>query len=125
MIKTISKITLYVKDQEEAERFWVEKLDFKVKMKQPMGENHYWLEVCPKDAETSFVLYNKDMMKKQNPNTSLEHPSILLSSPDVMFTFQMLSDRGVKVDPVIDMPYGKMFTFYDQDGNAYLLREDK
>ena len=125
MIKAISKITLYVKEQEEAERFWVEKLDFKVKREQPMGENHYWRKGCPKDAETSFVLYNKDMMKNQNPNTNLEHPSILLSSPDVMFTFQMLSDRGVKVDPVIDMPYGKMFTFYDQDGNAYLLREDK
>ncbi len=24
-----------------------------------------------------------------------------------------------------DMPYGKMFSFKDQDGNDYLLREDE
>lgn len=31
----------------------------------------------------------------------------------------------VKVDDLMKMPYGSIFTFYDQDGNEYLVREDR
>lgn len=31
----------------------------------------------------------------------------------------------VKVDDLMKMHYGSIFTFYDQDGNEYLVREDR
>lgn len=33
--------------------------------------------------------------------------------------------NGVKIGDLMNMPYGKMFSFKDQDGNEYLIREDK
>lgn len=36
-----------------------------------------------------------------------------------------MKENGVEVDELQVMPYGKMFSFKDQDGNSYLLREDK
>ncbi len=36
-----------------------------------------------------------------------------------------MKSNGVKVGELMTMPYGKMFSFKDQDGNDYLLREDK
>ncbi|NJA72241.1 VOC family protein, partial [Clostridioides difficile] len=31
----------------------------------------------------------------------------------------------VEVGELMEMPYGRMFSFKDQDGNDYLVREDK
>lgn len=39
MINNISKITIYVQDQEQAKNFWVNKLKFIVKFEQQMGPN--------------------------------------------------------------------------------------
>ncbi|EKN66072.1 hypothetical protein P9E76_03775 [Schinkia azotoformans] len=36
-----------------------------------------------------------------------------------------MKGNGVKVEEMQRMPFGTMFTFYDQDGNEYILREDK
>ena len=126
MINKIGKITLYVNNQEEAKEFWTEKLNFVVKFEQAMGPDMKWIEVAPSEGEfTTFVLYDKNLMKTQNPNTSVEHPSILLSTTDIMQAYDKMSKNGVEVGEMMNMPYGKMFSFKDQDGNQYLLREDK
>lgn len=125
MINKIGKITLYVNNQEEAKKFWVEKLNFVVKLEQPMGPSMKWLEVGPSENEfTTFVLYEKSMMAAQNPNTNLGHPSILLSTSDIDKTYNELKENNVSVGDLMKMPYGSMFNFKDQDGNEYLIRQD-
>jgi predicted enzyme related to lactoylglutathione lyase len=126
MINKIGKITLYVNNQEEAKKFWTEKLDFVVKLEQPMGSNMKWLEVAPSESEfTTFILYDKNLMMAQNPATNVGHPSILLSTTDIDNTYNKMKERGVEVGELMNMPYGKMFNFKDQDGNEFMLREDK
>lgn len=126
MIKKIGKITIYVNNQEEAKRFWTEKLNFIVKFEQAMGPNMKWIEVGPNEDEfTTFILYDKNMMKVQNPNASLGHPNIILSTDDIDTTYNNMKSNGVIVDKIMTMPYGRMFSFKDQDGNDYLIREDK
>jgi lactoylglutathione lyase len=126
MINKIGKITIYVENQNEAKKFWTEKLNFVVKAENPMGPNMTWLEVGPSQDEfTTFVLYEKKLMAAQNPNTNLGHPSILLSTNNIDKTYNELKEKNVKVDDLIKMPYGSMFTFYDQDKNQYIIREDK
>ena len=126
MIKKIGKITIYVNNQEEAKRFWTEKLSFIVKFEQAMGPNMKWIEVGPNEDEfTTFILYDKNMMKVQNPNASLGHPNIILSTDDIDTTYNNMKSNGVIVDKIMTMPYGRMFSFKDQDGNDYLIREDK
>ena len=124
MIDAIAKITLYVNNQEEAKRFWTEQVGFEVRMEQPMGPDMKWLEVGPAGKETVFVLYEKKWMSSQNPEVSLEHPSVILSAADIEKTHGYLRERGVKTSDIARMPYGSMFTFYDMDGNSFLLREE-
>ena len=126
MINKIGKITLYVNNQKEAKSFWVEKLGFVVKFEQSMGPNMKWLEVGPSEDEfTTFVLYDKNLMIAQNPKANVTHPSILLSTKDIESAYSEMKEKDVEVGELMNMPYGKMVSFKDQDGNEYLLREDK
>ncbi len=126
MINNISKITIYVDNQEEARKFWVNKLQFIVKFEQQMGPKMRWIEVAPsEDSQTTFVLYDKNMMKAQNPNVNVEHPSVILSTNDIEKSYEEMKNNGIEVGELMEMPYGKMFSFKDLDNNQYLLREDE
>ncbi|MEK5441080.1 VOC family protein [Fredinandcohnia sp. FSL W7-1320] len=125
MINKIGKVTVYVEDQEQAKDFWVNKLGFVLKFEQPMGPEFSWIEVGPSENEfTTLVLYAKAAMKQHDPS-KVSHPSILFSTTDIDSAYENMNSNGVKVGELQKMPYGSMFTFYDQDGNEYLLREDK
>lgn len=125
MIQHIGKITIYVESQEEARKFWIEKAGFVVKEEQPMGQGMTWLEVAPtKDSFTTFVLYEKKAMLAYNSMANVTHPNVILSCSDIEATYQTLQANGVVTGEMRQMPYGKMFTFQDQDGNSYMLRED-
>lgn len=124
MITHISRITLYVNDQETAKCFWVEKMGFQVVQEQPMGES-FWIEVAPPNSNTKFVLYDKELMKRQNAKAEVAHPSLILSTLHLGETHKKLQEKGVQIEDIITMPYGSMCVFYDPDGNSYLLREDK
>lgn len=63
-------------------------------------------------------------MMTQNPKANVSHPSVILSTNDIENTYNQIKANGVEVGPLMKMPYGKMFSFKDQDGNEYLLRED-
>lgn len=125
MINKIGKVTVYVEDQEQAKDFWVNKLGFVLKFEQPMGPEFSWIEVGPSENEfTTLVLYAKAAMEQHDPS-KISHPSILFSTTDIDSAYEKMNSNGVKVGELQKMPYGSMFTFYDQDGNEYLLREDK
>ena len=125
MINKIGKITIYVNSQEEAKKFWIEKLNFVVKLEQPMGPNMKWLEVGPSDDEfTTFVIYEKKAMLSQRPDANVGHPNIILSTSCIEDTYNEFKDKGIEMGKLLIMPYGKMFSFKDQDGNRFLVRED-
>ena len=126
MIKKIGKITIYVNNQEEAKAFWTEKLNFVIKLERPMGPNMTWFEVGPYECEfTTFILYDKKMMLAQKPSANVDHPNVILSTDNIEESYNELKEKGVEVSEIMTMPYGKMFSFKDQDGNDYLLREDE
>ena len=125
MINKIGKITVYVENQEQAKDFWVNKMGFVLKLEQPMGPNATWMEVGPNEDEfTTLVLYSKSLMEQQQP-TKVAHPSVLFTTTDIEAAYEEMKRKGVKVDDLLRMPYGTMFVFYDQDGNEFMLREDK
>lgn len=126
MINKIGKITIYVENQEEAKRFWIEKMNFIVKLEQPMGPKMKWLEVGPSEDEfTTFIIYEKNIMKAQNPDANLGHPNVILSTDDIESTYNEMKSKDIQVEDLMIMPYGKLFKFKDQDNNEYLVREDK
>jgi predicted enzyme related to lactoylglutathione lyase len=125
MINKIGKITIYVQDQEQAKDFWINKVGFVLKFEQQMGPNLAWIEVGPSaDEFTTLVLYSKAAMEQHKPS-KVAHPSILFSTTDIDSAYEKMKGNGVKVEEMQRMPFGTMFTFHDQDGNEYILREDK
>lgn len=125
MINKIGKVTVYVQDQEAAKDFWINKVGFVLKHEMPMGPDAKWIEVGPSEGEfTTLVLYSKSSMEQFKPE-KVSHPSVLFSTNDIESAYKQMQENGVKVDDMLRMPFGTMFSFYDQDGNDYLLREDK
>ena len=125
MINKIGKITVYVQDQEEAKDFWINKVGFVLKVEQPMGPDAFWIEVGPSENEfTTLVLYSKSAMEQHQP-LKVAHPSILFSTSDIEATYEKMKQNGVVVEEMLRLPFGNMFNFKDQDGNDYLIREDK
>ncbi|MGG5252355.1 VOC family protein [Neobacillus sp. SM06] len=125
MITKIGKITIYVNDQQQAKDFWLNKLGFVLKFEQPMGPNAAWIEVGPSEDEfTTLVLYSKAAMERQKPE-KVAHPSILFSTTDIESAYEKMKQNGVEVEDLLRLPFGTMFSFKDQDGNEYILREDK
>lgn len=125
MINEIGKVTIYVKDQEEAKNFWLEKMGFVLRAENQMGPMMKWIEVAASEASfTTFVLYSKEMMEKQRPE-KVCHPNVILSTRDIQGTYEEMKAKEIVVGEFMQMPYGAMFSFQDQDGQEYLIREDK
>lgn len=90
-----------------------------------MGLDAFWIEVGPSEDEfTTLVLCSKSAMEKQKPS-AVAHPSILFSTTDIEAAYEKMKQNGVEVAEMLRLPFGSMFSFKDQDGNEYLLREDK
>lgn len=123
-INKLGKVTIYVEDQSAAKEFWCEKLGYVVAFEAEMAPGMTWLEVAPRmESETTFVLYNKASYAAmgREPN----HPGVILSTKDIEASYAKMQEVGIEVGELQKMPYGTMFNFKDQDGNDYLLREDK
>lgn len=125
MINKIAKVTIYVNDQDEALKFWTEKLNFVIKIDATEGPLR-WIEVAPKDSEwVTMVLYSKKLMKEECPSVDTEYKKVILSTEDLENAHKQMKANGVDVTDIVEMEYAKLFTFKDQDNNEYLLREDR
>lgn len=124
MINKLGKVTIFVESQAAAKEFWCEKLGYVVTFEAQMGPNMTWMEVAPSEtSETTFVLYDKAGYIAMGKEA--HHPNVILSTTDIDTAYAKMQEAGVEVEELQKMPYGSVFTFKDQDGNGYLLREDK
>ena len=122
MITRLDKVTIYVKSQEEAKEFWIDKVGFTLTLEQQMGPNMTWIEVAPKGKDlASLVLYSKEAMLQQNP-AMVAHPSVMFAAADIEGAWKAMKATGIEVTEIQSLPYGKMYNFKDQDGNLYLVR---
>lgn len=125
MINKVAKVTIYVNNQDEAKKFWIEKLNFVTKIDATEGPLR-WIEVAPKESEwVTIVLYDKNLMKSQYPSANVDYKTVILSTEDLDNAHNEMKNNGIEVTDIVTMPYARLFTFKDQDNNEYLLREDK
>jgi lactoylglutathione lyase len=88
----IHTTSVYVENQQEALKFWTEKVGFEVKANYPMTPEASWIELTPKHAQSAIVIYPKALM----PNWKELKPSIVFLCDNIDETVNELKSRGVK-----------------------------
>ncbi|MGW1160700.1 VOC family protein [Streptomyces sp. NPDC002513] len=115
-----SFVTLPVFDQDRALRFYTDLLGFEVTADRAMPQGR-WLQVAPKGAQTVFTLSGPDMGGFR-PG---EVRGIMLVTTDVDADCARLAAAGVSVQGPDDLPWGRMASFRDPDGNGLMLLTEK
>ena len=124
MINILGQVMVYVYNQDEAVKFWTEKVGFTVISEEDNGEGIRWIEVAPqKDSETTIVLHNKEVIEKMTSAINLGTPSLLFFTEDIKKLYKKLTNNNVTVGEIIDMPTGKTFNFADSEGNYFAVIE--
>ncbi|MCV9885319.1 VOC family protein [Metabacillus halosaccharovorans] len=122
MINKVGQIMLYVSNQDEAVNFWTEKVGFQVVAEEDNGEGMKWIELSPtKEAETSIILHNKELISKMEPELNLGTPSLLFFSDNLDELYNRLQNKDVTVGDIVDMPNGRVFNFSDNEGNYFAV----
>ena len=124
MINILGQVMVYVYKQDEAVKFWTEKVGFTVISEEDNGEGMRWIEVAPqKDSETTIVLHNKEVIEKMNSGINLGTPSLLFFTEDIEKLYKKLTNNNVTVGEIMDMPTGKTFNFADSEENYFAVIE--
>jgi catechol 2,3-dioxygenase-like lactoylglutathione lyase family enzyme len=120
MITHVSVIGVFVKDQEKALDFYVNKLGFEKRADESMGGGQRWLEVAPPGAATRIVLSRATA--EWGADKVGQWTDIVFAPDDLDATYQELSARGVEFTlPPTQESWGKQALFKDQDGNTFVL----
>ena len=126
MINQIGQIMLYVNDQELAVQFWTEQAGFVLRSETDTGQGMKWYEVAPShDAATSFVLHNKQLIAKMQPELNLNTPSIMLFTDQLDHLYNAFKEKQIKVGDLVEMPTGRVFNFADHEDNYFAVMEKK
>jgi lactoylglutathione lyase len=126
MINNVGQIMLYVNNQDESVKFWTEKMGFILVHEENMDQGMKWFEIAPKkDAETSIILHNKELIAKMQPELNLGTPSLMFYSDNLDGLYKDLSDKNITVGELVNMPFGRVFNFADNEGNYFAVMEKK
>jgi catechol 2,3-dioxygenase-like lactoylglutathione lyase family enzyme len=134
MITNISLVTLYVSDQDEAKRFYVDVLGFEERADVRMGDGFRWVTVGPaSQPELQVTLMipgpplDDDMAEAvRRALAKGSMGGFGLRSDDCRKDYETLSARGVDfVQEPSDRPYGVEAVMRDNSGNWLVLVEPK
>lgn len=125
MIRKLGQVMVYVNDQENAKKFWTEKVGFHVLADETAGPMR-WIEIAPTpDAETSLVLHDKEAVARMSPGLHLGTPSLLFYTDRLEQLRSQLVEHQVTVGEIMDMPSGRSFNFADEEENYFAVMEMK
>ena len=126
MINKVGQIMLYVNNQDEAVNFWTEKVGFSVISEEDNGQGMRWIEIAPtKEAETSIILHNKELIAKMQPELNLGTPSLMFFTENLDKLYNDLSNKNITVGEIVNMPSGRVFNFADSEENYFAVMEKK
>ena len=122
VVSRVANVMVPVADQDEALRFYTERLGLELRVDAPFGDGERWIEVAPAGAETSIALTPPG----PNGTTGNQQTGITLATDDIDAYHAQLRKKGVDVDPEISR-YGNgvppMFWFRDPERNVLLVVE--
>ncbi|MED3820271.1 VOC family protein [Priestia megaterium] len=125
MITKVGQIMVYVNDQDQAVKFWTDKMGFQVISQQENEQGMKWIELAPAaNAETTIILHNKQLIAKMQPELNVGTPSLMFFTENVDELYRDLTAKGVTVGEIVSMPSGKVFNFSDSEDNYFAVMEN-
>jgi catechol 2,3-dioxygenase-like lactoylglutathione lyase family enzyme len=134
MIDRLSHTPIWVRDQDTAKDFYVDRLGFDVRTDVTM-DGFRWLTVAPKgqpDVELILIKPGPPMHDEQSAAEILAlvakgaFSGGVMDTSDCRTTFEDLSARGVTfLQEPADRPYGVEGVFRDDSGNWFSLRQPR
>lgn len=126
-MKRITLVTLLVKDQEEALRFYRDKVGFSVAEDLPFGDKRWITLRAPEDGSLSIAVE----LAEGDAETALvgrqcgSKPLLALSTSDCMADYARMKKAGVRFrgEPEV-RPYGTGVVMEDLYGNALYLNQE-
>jgi lactoylglutathione lyase len=125
MINIVGQIMLYVNNQEESVKFWSEKAGFSVLSEHDNGAMKWFVIAPSKDAQTSIVLHNKELVAEFSPGVNLETPSLMFFTKDLDQLYTDFKDKNITVGEIVNIPDGRVFNFADNEDNYFAVTEIK
>src|ERR1700721_2671854 len=119
MIRAIDIVTIPVRDQDTALKFYAEKLGFKIATNQDFGDGKQrWIELLIPGAESRIALFSPEGFE----NRIGGFQPVTFRCDDVFATAEALKSRGVKLaaEPEKEV-WGTMAKFKDPDGNVFVF----
>ncbi|WP_336046862.1 VOC family protein [Solibacillus ferritrahens] len=122
MIGQIGQVMLYVEDQEQSKKFWTEKLGFTVVS--DINNGMRIITIVPNDnAQTSIVLHDKKKIAEMSPELNLTTPSLMFYAENLDNLYRDYQTKGITVGEFMEMPFGKVFNFADDEENYFAVME--
>lgn len=120
MISRVQMLTVYVRDQQRALDFYVNKLGMQIKLDQTMEANLRWLEVSPPGAETSIALLKPLADAENGAGMSA---GIVFETEDIQAFYDHAQSAGVMfTQSPMSQPWGGTEArFVDPDGNSFSI----
>ncbi|MFF3024690.1 VOC family protein [Gottfriedia sp. NPDC057948] len=105
---------------------WTEKVGLSIISDNNNGQGMRWIEVAPsKNAETSIVLHNKELISQIQPSLNLGTPSLMFFTNKLDEMYSDLTNKNVTVGEIVEMPNGRVFNFADDEQNYFAVMEKK
>lgn len=129
MITKLSLVTILVRDQEEALRWFTETLGLRKLQDASYGKGARWLVVTPHDQSDFGIVLQQPSPEQQGAERARLNMEQIGKGTTWVFhadnldeTYQVLSSRGVKfLDAPKALPWGRQAIFEDLYGNRYAL----
>jgi predicted enzyme related to lactoylglutathione lyase len=134
MIRRMSHATVFVNNQDEALKFYRDKLGFEIRTDAKVSDEFRWLTVGPKgQPDFEIVLMEPKPGMLMDEETATQLRSIMakgvlgagvFNTEDCRATYEELKGRGVEfVSEPAERPYGIEAVFKDNSGNWFSLTQ--
>ena len=118
MIRGIKFVSIPVRNQDAALKFYTEKMGFKVVTDQPFNGTQRWIELLIPGADTGLALFTPEGHEKRIG----EFQSISFWCEDVVATARALKSKGVQFEAEPKKEeWGTSAIFKDTDENKFVL----
>ncbi len=124
-MRSLAHIAIVVKDYDEAIRFYVEKLNFRLIEDTVLSESKRWVLVAPSDQKGCCLLLAKAANEEQASrigNQTGGRVFLFMYTDDFNRDYQSMISSGVTFvrEPIVE-PYGTVAVFQDLYGNLWDL----